>query len=162
MEQNGSSNGTNASMSNNAESKKDVIVEINLNTSDSLMCRICHEGEEEGRLFSPCKCSGTMKFVHENCLDKWRALSSNPQSFFICDNCKYHYNLYRPKLSKLLQSEVIISGMTGIGMCILTLGRWAALFLFNTFNFTNSGSSIITISGEKWEFKNATFYGLIM
>jgi len=124
-----------------------VVVEINTNPSESLMCRICHEGEEDGSLFSPCKCSGTMKYVHAECLDKWRALSRNPQSFFVCDNCKYQYNLYRPKLSKFLQSEVVISGITGVGMCALTLG---------------SGTVIVALSGEKWELKNATFYGLIM
>ncbi|KAI8608035.1 hypothetical protein BC830DRAFT_1086506, partial [Chytriomyces sp. MP71] len=46
------------------------------------MCRICFGGEggdvegtpEEdlGRLISPCKCKGSMKYVHLNCINEWR------------------------------------------------------------------------------------------
>jgi E3 ubiquitin-protein ligase DOA10 len=32
-------------------------------------CRICLE--EYGPFIIPCKCDGTMKHVHENCLKKW-------------------------------------------------------------------------------------------
>ena len=38
-------------------------------------CRICFAREEEGRLFSPCRCRGTMKHVHVKCLDAWRRAS---------------------------------------------------------------------------------------
>jgi hypothetical protein len=41
--------------------------------SESSPCRIClSEGElPEDPLICPCKCSGTMKFVHVNCLKEW-------------------------------------------------------------------------------------------
>ena len=36
------------------------------------VCRICRCEEEEGRpLFHPCKCSGSIKFVHNDCLEAW-------------------------------------------------------------------------------------------
>lgn len=36
---------------------------------DENICRICLEGENlEKVLISPCKCSGSMKYVHEECL----------------------------------------------------------------------------------------------
>ncbi|MCP6362609.1 E3 ubiquitin-protein ligase MARCH6, partial [Klebsiella pneumoniae] len=35
-------------------------------------CRICRgEGSEEEQLFYPCKCSGSIKFVHQSCLVEW-------------------------------------------------------------------------------------------
>ncbi|KAA8581316.1 hypothetical protein FQN60_002897 [Etheostoma spectabile] len=36
-------------------------------------CRICHSGESSptSPLMSPCLCSGSMPFVHLNCLKKW-------------------------------------------------------------------------------------------
>ena len=37
------------------------------------MCRICHDSEttpETGRFISPCKCSGSMRFVHVDCLNQ--------------------------------------------------------------------------------------------
>ena len=35
-------------------------------------CRICFSGAEDGKLISPCKCDGTQKYVHEECLRKWQ------------------------------------------------------------------------------------------
>src|SRR5205085_22997 len=35
-------------------------------------CRICRgEGSGEEQLFYPCKCSGSIKFVHQACLMEW-------------------------------------------------------------------------------------------
>jgi hypothetical protein len=40
------------------------------------MCRICHcEETSEEFLITPCYCSGTLKFVHQSCLQQW--LKSN-------------------------------------------------------------------------------------
>lgn len=37
------------------------------------MCKICLSGSEstDNPLISPCKCDGSMKFVHFECLQKW-------------------------------------------------------------------------------------------
>lgn len=56
------------------------------------MCRICHEGDvaadELGRLFSPCLCRGSVRYVHIECLNEWRRLSSNPNSYYECETCE--------------------------------------------------------------------------
>ena len=45
---------------------------------DAPVCRICRLGSSEGgRLFHPCKCSGSIKFVHEACLSQWLKHSGN-------------------------------------------------------------------------------------
>ncbi len=37
-----------------------------------IVCRICRlEAEPDNALFHPCKCSGTIKFVHQDCLNQW-------------------------------------------------------------------------------------------
>ena len=57
-------------------------------------CRICHDSTdngEDGRLFRPCSCRGSMAWVHVECLDKWRRASTNPQSFYRCDQCHFEY-----------------------------------------------------------------------
>lgn len=42
------------------------------------VCRICRmPGEERNSLFYPCKCSGSIKFVHQQCLTDWLAHSGN-------------------------------------------------------------------------------------
>ena len=36
------------------------------------VCRICLENEDREKMISPCKCSGSQKFVHSKCLSRWQ------------------------------------------------------------------------------------------
>ena len=68
------------------------------NDEDAPQCRICFDGGcfgEQGPLFRPCRCSGSMAWVHRECLDQWRRSSANPRSFFRCDNCLFEYRFGR-------------------------------------------------------------------
>jgi len=56
---------------------------------DTYECRICMEGIEAGRLISPCKCKGTVQYVHEHCLNEWRNHSLTPD---LCNMCMSFYN----------------------------------------------------------------------
>lgn len=48
-------------------------------------CRICRsEGSNEEPLFYPCKCSGSIKFVHQACLMEWLSHSQKKH----CELCK--------------------------------------------------------------------------
>lgn len=38
-------------------------------------CRICHAEDDLDNLLAPCKCSGTLKYVHQFCLEEWKKLS---------------------------------------------------------------------------------------
>jgi hypothetical protein len=46
-------------------------------SSSKLMCRICHceEAFAGKALISPCNCSGTLRYVHQTCLQKWLKIS---------------------------------------------------------------------------------------
>ncbi|KAL5531378.1 hypothetical protein ACEPAG_4255 [Sanghuangporus baumii] len=51
-------------------------------------CRICSApAEPEAPLFHPCKCSGTIRYIHQDCLTTWLAHSKKKS----CDVCKYQY-----------------------------------------------------------------------
>ncbi|XP_037932213.1 uncharacterized protein LOC119667003 [Teleopsis dalmanni] len=52
-------------------------------------CRICYGGSEYEELSMPCKCSGTMKSVHEYCLKSWLKSSRK----LCCELCKYNYKI---------------------------------------------------------------------
>lgn len=54
------------------------------------MCRVCFCGEEAGRLFAPCHCRGSMRWVHPECLNEWRATSVNQRSFYRCGRRRCH------------------------------------------------------------------------
>ena len=54
------------------------------------VCRICHcESEPGSPLISPCVCSGSLKYVHQACLQQW-IKSANTES---CELCKYHFQM---------------------------------------------------------------------
>ncbi|ORX55859.1 hypothetical protein BCR36DRAFT_320399 [Piromyces finnis] len=84
----------------------------NLNENDKRVCRICFGGVndvlESGKLISPCKCKGSMKYVHVNCLNEWRLASANKASYYQCDQCKYKYNFQRTKLANFISNKFSI------------------------------------------------------
>jgi len=57
---------------------------------DDRACRICldTESEEDNPLISPCRCSGSMRFVHRACLDEWRISCFNPKALVSCTTCQ--------------------------------------------------------------------------
>ena len=54
-------------------------------------CRICYESDDENDLFSPCKCTGTSKYVHRKCLNEWFEKSNHENSLHKCMECNYEY-----------------------------------------------------------------------
>jgi len=56
-------------------------------------CRICLEG---GDLVSPCNCSGTSAFVHEECLVRWLRTSKRTN----CEICLYEYEIVEVRRKK--------------------------------------------------------------
>ncbi|KDQ50759.1 hypothetical protein JAAARDRAFT_81797 [Jaapia argillacea MUCL 33604] len=52
-------------------------------------CRICSApAEPDQPLFHPCKCSGTIRYIHQDCLTTWLAHSKKKT----CDVCKHPYS----------------------------------------------------------------------
>ena len=63
--------------------------EASLNSSLEA-CRICHcEAEPGAPLISPCVCSGSLKYVHQACLQQW-IKSADTKS---CELCKYDFEM---------------------------------------------------------------------
>ncbi|KAG7006224.1 ERAD-associated E3 ubiquitin-protein ligase doa10 [Physcia stellaris] len=75
---------------------------------DSDTCRICRgEGSKEEPLFYPCKCSGSIKFVHQNCLMEWLSHSQKKH----CELCKTPFRftkLYSPHMPNSVPLLVFI------------------------------------------------------
>ncbi|KAL5033528.1 hypothetical protein BDV3_000502 [Batrachochytrium dendrobatidis] len=52
------------------------------------ICRVCRfPGTDEDPLFHPCKCAGSMKFVHQLCLEEWLAHSGKQH----CEICTHPF-----------------------------------------------------------------------
>lgn len=54
----------------------------------SMLCRICQTNTANEVLISPCRCKGSMAYVHLSCLERW--LNQSSRSY--CELCKYQYN----------------------------------------------------------------------
>ncbi|KAM0071864.1 putative E3 ubiquitin-protein ligase MARCH [Helianthus debilis subsp. tardiflorus] len=57
--------------------------------SEIICCRICHEAEFESckSLETPCSCSGTVKFAHRDCVQRWCDEKGNT----ICEICLQNF-----------------------------------------------------------------------
>ena len=58
-------------------------------------CRICFENDStfENPLISPCLCSGTSKYVHKCCIQRWRRENMTSIAFRRCQECHFFYNI---------------------------------------------------------------------
>ncbi|XP_042425259.1 uncharacterized protein LOC122012699 isoform X4 [Zingiber officinale] len=66
-------------------------IDLEAGPGEQFQCRICLE--TDGRDFiSPCKCKGTSKYVHRECLDHWRSVKEG-FAFAHCTTCKAPYYL---------------------------------------------------------------------
>ncbi|XP_016368165.1 uncharacterized protein LOC107708446 isoform X1 [Sinocyclocheilus rhinocerous] len=64
-------------------------------------CRICHcEGDDESPLITPCHCTGSLRFVHQACLQQWIKSSDTR----CCELCKYDF-IMETKLKPLRKWE---------------------------------------------------------
>jgi E3 ubiquitin-protein ligase MARCH6 len=77
--------------------------------ADPDTCRICRgEGGADEPLFYPCKCSGSIKYVHQDCLMEWLSHSQKKH----CELCKTPFRftkLYDPNMPKALPTLVLAS-----------------------------------------------------
>jgi len=59
------------------------------------MCRICHSNSGLNKtsgsrdLITPCKCNGTLKMVHRNCLERWVRTADTKS----CELCHYRFDM---------------------------------------------------------------------
>ncbi|KAJ2181892.1 hypothetical protein GGF45_001248 [Coemansia sp. RSA 551] len=74
-------------------------------------CRVCRgEGTTEEPLFFPCRCSGSIKYVHQSCLEEWLAHSNKKY----CELCGYEYAfspLYDPSMPATIPRAIVMRQM---------------------------------------------------
>ncbi|KAH6948589.1 hypothetical protein HPB50_025185 [Hyalomma asiaticum] len=117
---------------------------------NSVMCRICHDDDQDEPLVSPCKCSGSMGFVHVSCLEHWL----NEQNVDLCEICFqrfpmaaqpsialrfYHWISQREaRLQRALLHDLLVWAMLTTGAVIVFV-----LILQVAFSEASQGDSFI-------------------
>lgn len=56
-------------------------------------CRICFDEEKNDEFIAPCLCSGTSKYVHISCIEKWREINKFKPAYDKCMECHFEYKL---------------------------------------------------------------------
>merc|ERR1719223_2480361 len=58
-------------------------------------CRICHQTADESgvALIAPCRCAGSIRLVHSDCLLAWKARSTQSVASWRCDICREKLNV---------------------------------------------------------------------
>ena len=85
---------------NNVKNEVGKKTDISINEESDFVCRICYDTDKNNNnMIFPCKCKGTMKWVHLECLEKWIRISKKK----ICGSCKYNYKMKRISLYPKLE-----------------------------------------------------------
>ncbi|KAI4329815.1 hypothetical protein MLD38_028159 [Melastoma candidum] len=75
-------------------------------SSSYFCCRICHEYESLEPLESPCTCSGTAKFAHRDCIQRWCHQKGNTTCEICLQNYEPGYTARPiPKKLRLIEEE---------------------------------------------------------
>lgn len=88
----------------------DIGIQSSTSSYAMCLCRICHEEEEEKStaMESPCSCSGTLKFAHRECIQRW----CNEKGSTVCEIClqKFEPGYTVPVKLALIDIAVTIRG----------------------------------------------------
>ncbi|CAG8607748.1 3500_t:CDS:2 [Acaulospora morrowiae] len=69
-------------------------------STKSPICRICLSSESISTLIAPCKCKGSVKYVHSTCLTLWRnrlLKSRRGKNLDRCTSCQFKYVIRKKK-----------------------------------------------------------------
>ncbi|XP_073541250.1 E3 ubiquitin-protein ligase MARCHF6 [Phyllobates terribilis] len=122
------------------------------------ICRVCRsEGTAEKPLYHPCVCTGSIKFIHQECLLQW--LKHSRKEY--CELCKHRFAftpIYSPDMPSRLPIQDICTGLvTSIGTAIrywfhytLVAFAWLGVVPLTACRiykclFTGSVSSLLTL-----------------
>ncbi|XP_015210461.1 E3 ubiquitin-protein ligase MARCHF6 isoform X2 [Lepisosteus oculatus] len=129
-----------------------------MDTAEEDICRVCRsEGTPDKPLYHPCVCTGSIKFIHQECLVQW--LKHSRKEY--CELCKHRFAftpIYSPDMPSRLPIQDIFAGLvTSIGTAIrywfhytLVAFAWLGVVPLTACRiykclFTGSVSSLLTL-----------------
>lgn len=131
----------------------------NMDTAEEAdICRVCRsEGTPDKPLYHPCVCTGSIKFIHQECLVQW--LKHSRKEY--CELCKHRFAftpIYSPDMPSRLPIQDICAGLlTSVGTAIrywfhytLVAFAWLGVVPLTACRiykclFTGSVSSLLTL-----------------
>ena len=130
------------------------IVDISNNLKECRICFLTEEDDPNLEFISPCACSGTSKWVHVECLNRWRLESVNPTSMTRCSECRTEYRIRNNLVieEEFLYPRRFIYNFTyianGFTVClsafIFLVDKSTDYYITNTLSFYNDKQNILT------------------
>ncbi|XP_016990903.1 E3 ubiquitin-protein ligase MARCHF6 [Drosophila rhopaloa] len=82
-----------------------------LSQGDIDICRVCRcEAQSDRPLFYPCICTGSIKYIHQDCLMQWMRYSHKEY----CELCGYRFSfqpIYAPDMPRVLPLKDVLVGL---------------------------------------------------
>ena len=104
-------------------------------------CKICHLSSSKNgdKLISPCKCSGTMQYIHCGCLLKWLEISNraNEKAPLTCELCAHEYtwhkrfNFKRMQVPRCSYKDILLHCLFVLALVLMLLCAMASFFRSN-------------------------------
>jgi hypothetical protein len=93
----------------------DIAEQFMPGTTDSI-CRICLEAETSSNKFvAPCFCTGSVKYIHEECLKTWIVSQAGDCSICVCELCGY---IFKMEFIIKLQCSCKYALTEGLSQCL--------------------------------------------
>ncbi|KAL5467202.1 hypothetical protein EMCRGX_G031401 [Ephydatia muelleri] len=90
----------------------DLDAQFNALTPEEDICRVCRTAATAGRpLFYPCLCTGSIKYIHQDCLVQWLRHSGKEY----CELCNHRFQfapIYRPDMPARLPVSDLVYGIS--------------------------------------------------
>ncbi|KAI9020769.1 hypothetical protein CLU79DRAFT_755438 [Phycomyces nitens] len=98
------------------------------------LCKICLEKDDIHSLISPCKCKGSMKYIHASCMASWRNSlmeSGRDNDLYHCQLCKHRLYIkqHRP-LTAFVNHKVTRSLITIVLLVLLLVPSGVVMKVF--------------------------------
>lgn len=118
---------------------------ISLCVDDFKMCRICLTSENSGTLINPCACTGSQKFVHEECLKTW-LLTKKKDDLNQCELCKENFKMTFEVTSACMPFHNLNTCKAWIP-CIICLALLGGIIYICYLAFANETSDVAVTVG---------------
>lgn len=131
------------------------------------ICRVCRcEGQSDRPLFHPCICTGSIKFIHQDCLQQWMRYSRKE----FCELCGHKFSfqpIYSPDMPRVLPLRDVCGGLlSSVGTAVkywlhytLVVIAWLGIvplsaYRTHRFLFSDSFDMIVSLSLEMFSTEN--------
>eukprot|EP00210_Caulerpa_lentillifera_P009684 g9239.t1 len=121
---------------------------------EDFLCRFCWQPEDEergGELLAPCRCSGSVKYIHRRCLGAWQRTQRSQGALrksYRCDICKERYHVRRAPFSGVQvpfgrlptaeEGKELVYSVLGSPLWQVAFDLWKIVLLINGGYFATS------------------------